>query len=132
MNEQEQIQRNEQESLLKYAKSTRNMAIVCAVCCFLTMAVIAISSLMIVPQLISILSNVETAVESVNNQLEEISRIDFNGMASNIDSLVTSSEQNITKAMDNFNNIDFDSLNSAIKDLADVVAPLRRLTSIFQ
>ena len=48
-------------------------------------------------------------------------------MIANVDRLVTSNNESLNEAMGNFNNVDFEGLNNAIRDLESVVEPLANL-----
>ena len=52
-------------------------------------------------------------------------------MINNVNRLVTSSQQDVEDALSKVNAIDFDSLNKAIKDLSDVIAPLAKFVNLF-
>jgi len=49
----------------------------------------------------------------------------------NVDSLVTTSQQSVRQITDKLNAIDFETLNLAIEDLADVVEPLAKFFNVF-
>lgn len=53
-------------------------------------------------------------------------------LVENLDSFATSSEKAVHQAMDKLNTIDFDTLNSAIKNLSDVVEPLAKFFNVFK
>jgi hypothetical protein len=57
----------------------------------------------------------------------ELTQVDMAGMVSNVDSLVTSSQEAVTQATEKLEAIDIDALNSAIADLYSVVGPLADL-----
>ena len=52
-------------------------------------------------------------------------------MIRNVNELVTTSQDNLAQMMAKLNTIDFESLNRAIGDLADVVEPLANFLNIF-
>lgn len=58
---------------------------------------------------------------------DELTQVDLAGMVSNVDSLVTSSQEAVTQATEKLEAIDIDALNSAIADLSSVVGPLADL-----
>ncbi|HKM22234.1 MAG TPA: hypothetical protein VJZ01_09350 [Lachnospiraceae bacterium] len=69
-------------------------------------------------------SGVLTNLDSVTAELAEA---DITGMLDDVDSLVVSSEESMADALQKIEDIDIDTLNSAIKDLESVVKPLAKL-----
>ena len=67
-------------------------------------------------------------LETVTNQIAEV---DFGAMVKNVDDLVVTSQAGVEQAMDQISAIDFKTLNQAIKDLSDVVAPLAKFFNVF-
>ena len=52
-------------------------------------------------------------------------------MVADVDSLVSSSQSGVEQALEKINAIDIETLNQAIEDLSDVVAPLAKLINRF-
>jgi Fe2+ transport system protein B len=69
-------------------------------------------------------SGVLTNLDSVTAELADA---DITGMLDDVDSLVVSSEESMADALKKIEDIDIDTLNSAIKDLESVVKPLAKL-----
>ena len=78
----------------------------------------------IADQAVTVLDNLETVTS-------ELAQVDLNGMISDVDELVGSSQSAVEEALGKINTIDIDALNKAIKDLAAVVEPLAKLTKIW-
>ena len=69
-------------------------------------------------------SGVLTNLDSVTAELADA---DITGMLDDVDSLVVSREESMADALKKIEDIDIDTLNSAIKDLESVVKPLAKL-----
>lgn len=78
----------------------------------------------IADQAVVVLNNLETVTN-------ELAQVDLNGMVSDVDTLVSSSQSAVEEALTKINTIDLDTLNQAIKDLAAVVEPLAKITKIW-
>ncbi|MBQ4473053.1 MAG: hypothetical protein IJR36_04345 [Lachnospiraceae bacterium] len=76
----------------------------------------------------------ETALGQVNGLAEQVggSIDNIDAMVQNVDEFVVANTENVNQAVNNFNDIDFDSLNAAIQDLRDVVEPLANFARRFQ
>ncbi len=75
-------------------------------------------------QMNGILTNLEEATK-------ELAQADLAGMVENVDTLATTSQSAVEHATKKLDIIDLDTLNKAIKDLADVVEPLARFFNVF-
>lgn len=75
-------------------------------------------------QMNGILTNLEEATK-------ELAQADLAGMVENVDTLATTSQSAVEHATEKLDTIDLDTLNKAIKDLADVVEPLARFFNVF-
>ena len=76
----------------------------------------------------------ETTLEQVNVIAGQVTgSIDnIDTMVQNVDEFVVANTENVNQAVNNFNDIDFESLNAAIQDLKDVVEPLANFARRFQ
>ncbi len=130
----------------KFARIQCLFSAVAAICCAAVLVVVVgllpkINSM--VAQVDVVLTNVEQVsqeladadIEGVMTNLEqvadEMAQADLGGLAENVDGLVKTSETGVQEAVDKLNAIDLDTLNKAIKDLADVVEPLARFFNKF-
>jgi len=123
----------------KFAKLQCLFSVIAAVCCI----AILVAVLTILPQVKDMVGQVDvvlTNVEEVSRQLadadvaavmdnleavtKELADADLGGMVESVDQLVSTSQAGVEKALDKLNNIDFETLNQAIADLAAVVEPL--------
>ena len=92
----------------------------------------------LMPQINEILGQAKGAVAQVGtvlNYLEQTSsqlaQVDYAGMVSGVDGLVTTGQQSLEATMDKLNSIDFEALNKAIQDLSAVTQSLANVTRIF-
>ena len=106
--------------------------------CAASMVVLTMAVMKLMPQIREILVQAQQAVNQVGTVLDyleetshELSQVDMQAMVSNVDGLVTASQQSLEETMDKLNSVDFDTLNKAIKDLAAVTQSLAKVTSIF-
>ena len=67
------------------------------------------------------------AIESVTSMSESITT-----MGDNMDTFITDNSETMTEVMEKIEGIDFEGLNSAIKDLGDVVEPLANFFGKFK
>lgn len=67
------------------------------------------------------------AIESVTSMSESITT-----MGDNMDNFITDNSETMTEVMEKIEGIDFEGLNSAIKDLGDVVEPLANFFGKFK
>ena len=112
---------------LSYARMQFILSVISIVCCVALLA----AGLTFLPQIISIISDVETVVSNLEAVTTTLTKSDYitvlnniNMLITNIDNFVTTSQSGIEEALSKINSIDFDTLNQAIKDLADVIEPL--------
>lgn len=75
----------------------------------------------------AILKQASGVLVNLDSVTAELADADIAGMLDDVDSLVVSSEENMADALKKIEDIDIDTLNSAIKDLESVVKPLARL-----
>ena len=110
------------------------LMIVTALCC--AAAIFLVSSLLpqvttILPRVDAVLTQMQTVLGNLELTSSQLASVDFGSMVDNVDSLVITGQQSLQQTMDKLNTIDFDALNQAIQNLADVVEPLARFFNIF-
>lgn len=72
------------------------------------------------------LSTIDTTAATANDALAAA-----NTAADSAAELVSNNADAVSEAMEKFNSVDFDALNKAINDLADIVEPLARVSNFF-
>ena len=110
------------------------LVLVCAVC----MVVLTCAVMKLMPQINFILGQAQSTVNQVGTVLDyleqtsaQLAQVDMQGMVANVDSLVTTGQQSLQATMDKLNSVDFEALNQAIQDLAEVTESLSKVTKIF-
>ena len=73
----------------------------------------------------------ETVLTNLETVTNELAAADLEALVADVDSLVTSSQAGVESALGKLNAIDMETLNKAIRDLAEVVEPLARMANIF-
>ena len=126
---QEWMERMEKSSRqqVRWARIQSFFALIAAVCC----GAVLLAVLTVVPQVQQMTSQVQdlgVQAENVLTNLEtvtsELAEVDLERMVSNVDALVSSSQDGVKEALDKINALDIESLNQGIADLSAVVKPL--------
>ena len=107
---------------------------VCAVC--MVALVVMVARLM--PQINEILGQaglamgqIQTVLTDLQQTAGQLAQVDYAGMVSNVDNLVTTGQQSLEGMMEKLNSVDFEKLNQAIEDLAAVIEPLAKMAKVF-
>ena len=111
----------------KYAKLQCLFTLVAAVCCVSLFVLVYVK----LPAMQEVVVTMETVLENLETVTNQIAEVDFGAMVKNVDDLVVTSQAGVEQAMDQISAIDFKTLNQAIKDLSDVVAPLAKFFNVF-
>ena len=129
----EQLLKNSEKQLF-YTRVTSLFAMV-------LVAAVIICLVMVVPKLLDTVTNVnnvmaqvtetielaDTAIESVTEMSKSIT-----AMGNNMDTFITDNSKSVEDVMKKLEQIDFEGLNSAIKDLGDVVEPFANFFGKFK
>ena len=122
----EKIEKSNRQQV-NFARIQCIFSVVAAVCCLLLLLTVA----KIVPdirelsgEISGIAAQAETVLTNLETVSDELAAADLEGLVTDVDSLVASSLEKITA-------IDIETLNKAIKDLAEVIEPLAKVASIF-
>ena len=110
------------------------LILVCAVC--MVALVVMVARLM--PQINEILGQaglamgqIQTVLTDLQQTAGQLAQVDYAGMVSNVDNLVTTGQQSLEGMMEKLNSVDFEKLNQAIEDLAAVIEPLAKMAKLF-
>lgn len=107
-------------------------------CIFVVLIVVTV---MVVPEVFRLMNEVdmlvdsaEALVETAEISLGEISRmtVSLTETSSELNAFISGNSQTISEAISGIQNIDVDTLNEAIKDLHDAVAPFASLMNRFK
>ena len=118
--------------LRQIQKSNRTQTIVCSVICVFALIASCCCVMLFVkvydmlPQLSAVFTQLETVLANLEQTSRQLAAVDLPSMVQDVDGLVTTGQQSLEQTMEKLNTIDFDTLNQAISDLADVVEPLAR------
>jgi len=115
----------------KYARKQYRMSQLTALASVIILAVVIYISATLIPQVHTTLQSVNYMMEDLNSVTSELAEIDLEEMIKNVDALVVSSETSIQDAMKKLNALDVETLNEAIRNLNDAVAPLANLFNRF-
>lgn len=129
----------------RYAKWQCILTAAAALCClgvFLLVFTVMPRVRAVAGQMETVLTDLETVTGQLEGQMdtiltnldavtEELAQADLAGMVQNVDELATTSQSAVEQAAEKLNIIDFETLNKAIQDLADVVEPLARFFNVF-
>jgi len=128
-----------------YARWQCIFTAVAAACCLGVFAVV----LSVLPQirgavgqLETVLTDLEAVTGTLDGELDtiltnldtvtrELAQADLTGMVADVDSFVTTGQGAVEQVTEKLDIIDFETLNRAIEDLADVVEPLARFFNVF-
>ena len=116
-----------EEQAERQTKYARRQFLVVAVCGALLVAL----AFILVPRALELSARLEAVAGNLENITAELDEADLKGMVENVDSLAQSSQQGLQEALSKLNAIDFDTLNRAIKNLADAVEPLAKFFNLF-
>ncbi len=86
---------------------------------------ILVSVLIMIPKATATLNNIDKVTTEAMNSIKEIDEMvsEMTQTSENLNKLVSENAEDITGAVDDMSNIDFEGLNTAIQDLEDTVAP---------
>ncbi len=115
----ERLEKNSRRQLL-HARLQTIFSIVCAVFC----GILLLKLLQFIPQLEDLIAQAEILLRDLDTVTKSLSQLDLSQMVENINDLVTTSQSGVEEALEKINEIDFDTLNQAVKDLSNVVKPL--------
>lgn len=93
--------------------------------------VIIVAAVTIVPSANKALSDISTAAGELQVVATELEKADIGSLVSASNSLVEAGNESLAEAMEKINKVDFDGLNSAIKNLGDVVEPIAKFFNRF-
>ena len=96
-------------------------------------AVICITAVILVPKAAHTLDHAEDALSSLDalSATASDALAAANEAAETANKLVADNADAVGEAMEKFNSVDFETLNRAINDLADIVEPLARVSNLF-
>lgn len=113
------MEANSRKQLL-YTRIQCAFSILSALCC----VILVVKVVQFMPQLELLAGQLEQVLANLEIITEELKNLDLTEMVDNINTLVTTSQKGVEETLLKINEIDFETLNQAVKDLAAVVQPL--------
>lgn len=97
------------------------------------LVVLIVVFLVLIPRFFTTVQKVESTMEDVNHLIEtsEKSLKNIQDLVADADEIMMTNEQSIASALENFNKVDFDSLNRSISSLGDIMQPILDMLSVF-
>ena len=97
------------------------------------LVVLIIVFLVLIPRFFTTVQKVESTMEDVNHLIDtsEKSLKNIQDLVADADEIMMKNEQSIANALENFNKVDFDSLNRSISSLGDIMQPILDMLSVF-
>lgn len=120
---------------LRSSRLTCLFACLAALCCAGALALVFTTLPQItavLPQVTSVIDQMQVILGNLEQTTQQLSMLDVTGMVSGIDNLVATGQLSLEQTMQKLNTIDIDTLNQAIRDLAAVVEPLAKVSSLFK
>ncbi len=120
-----------ESSTRKQARSSRLQCIlvlVAAVCC----VAVCLMLLGVLPRVNGVIGQMETVLSNLEQTTQQLAEADLQGMVTDMDALVATGQQSLEQTMEKLNAVDFEALNRAIQDLAEVIEPLAKLVKAFK
>ena len=96
-------------------------------------AAVLITLIVLVPRTLNMVSDAQDTLNSINEIAAGTKEIveSADGLLQEAETIMGDSETGLEAAVNNFNSVDFETLNKAINDLADAVEPLANLSRLF-
>lgn len=122
------------EQLLADSKKRTLFARITALATVGIFLLVAAAFLVVVPQALHTLENVDEVLASAKEAVTQISDMSANitTTSTNLNTFISDNAQTLTDAVSNLNSIDYDTLNQAITDLQTAVEPFANLMSRFK
>ena len=133
--------------ILKYQKRSSRVTRVAAFAVIFIVAVFAAAFVLLIPNAVGfmdharnslseidkIIAETDTIVADLNSITEEVSGLvsQANVLIDNSNNMVEDNTEAVTETINKLNNMDFETLNKAIKDLSDVVEPMANFFNRF-
>lgn len=114
-----------------YARKQYFMSQITAAASIVILGIVLYVAATLMPKVNATFEHLNLVMEDLQVITSELAEADLDGMITNVNQLVSSSQKDVEEALTKVNAIDFDNLNKAIKDLSDVIAPLAKFVNRF-
>ena len=115
----EKMEENSRKQLL-WTKIQCIFSVITGICCIAAL----IQILRFLPQLEQLILHTDVVLTNLEAITQQLTALDLSEMITNINELVTVSQNGVEEALQKINDINFEALNQAVEDLAAVVQPL--------
>ena len=122
----EKIEKHTQQQLLL----TKILCGLCA-CILICMLVLAIFVVNAACQITELADQTKFVMDNLDTVTWELANADIGSMVENMGTLASDSQAIVEAAMNKLDAINFEALNRAIEDLADIVEPLASISNFF-
>ncbi len=135
------------QDILKYQKRSSRLTRIAAIAALFLALVIAVALALVLPKAVKLIDNATESLAEVDGLIEDTEKVmgDLNDITVQVNTVITDAgvlidnsnsmvEDNtdaITETVQKLNQVDFETLNKAINDLADVVEPLAKFFNVF-
>lgn len=128
-----ELVRNSKKQLF-YSRITVLAAMTAAIALIICLVVVVPSVMTTVNRANDIMVQVSDTIELADTAIESITEMSLSitNMGNNMDTFITENAESIQQIMKKFDEIDFEGLNRAIKDLGDVVEPFANFFGKFK
>ena len=129
----QELVKNSKKQLF-YSRVAAFTAIAAALVLIICLVVIVPSAVSTLTQAHDILIQASDTIELADTAIEEVTQMSrsITNMSNNMDSFIVENSESVQQIMKKFDAIDFEGLNSAIKDLGDVVEPFANFFGKFK
>ena len=119
------LEKLEQSSQIQQhcAKRQSTMMIVAAIAC---VGIFLLSAILFV-QMQPVISRLNNAAEDLTDVTRQLAAVDIESTVDGLNKTMASSQQSLNEGAQKLEQLDIETLNAAIEDLYEVVAPLSRL-----
>lgn len=115
------------EEILKETKKRNIWAMISGLCLVGIFLVVFIGMLQIVPEVKVVMKNADATISTAQESFENLKKA-----TKDMTDFYDDNAKTMTEAMENIRDIDYDSLNKAIKDLQNSIEPFSNFVSLFK
>ncbi len=129
----EMTDRELQEQILKYQRSSARKGSILAFAGVLLVLLAVLAGYILIPKAVNTLRGVDILVEDTSRVVleAESSLEDINEMVRNINEVVELNNEDLTTSIQKISEIDIEALNDSIKKFGDAIEPIAQFAKIF-
>ena len=129
-----QIQQSPQDELLKIARKQLFFQRISAVCMVVVTLVVVLAVIRVVPQVETTLNHINNVALKAEDSLAQVDDMTdgLTKASENLNKLVDDNAEELTNAVKQISEVDFDGLNKAITDLQGAVGPISNFFGKFK